>query len=229
MENTNVTAQSPQQAKMDAAAINIRLYGPQDYDGVIAIFADAYAGNDDNFATMEDMERLRLSYPEGQLVACLGDEIVGLILSLHCRFAQFSEPQQMADIYNPALFEGYGVDGDSLFALEILVKSTHKRMGIGKLLNARLTQTLVRNNLRAFIGVSRVSGYGKLQQEMSIETYLQKVVAGELHDPSLSYNCANQMLPKQAIAAYYPADVDSAGYGALVIQYNPYYQPVSAI
>ncbi len=229
MDSTNISHPIAPQAKLDASAIDIRLYGPQDYDGVIAVFADCYAGIDDNFATFEDMESLRLSYPEGQLVACLGDEIVGLILSLHCRFAQFSQPQKMADIYNPDRFEGYGVDGDSLFALEILVKSTHKRMGIGKLLNAQLTQTLVRNNLRAFIGVSRVSGYGKLQTEMSIETYLQKVVAGELHDPSLSYNCANQMLPTQAITAYYPADLESAGYGALVIQYNPHYQSTSAI
>ncbi len=209
---------------MQPTDIQLRLYAPDDYAGLIAVFEDCYAGIDDNFASMDDMEDLRLSYPDGQIVACLGDEIVGVILSLHCKYAQFSQPQIMADIYNPSLFASYGEGADSLFALEILVKSTHKRKGIGKLLNQRLTETLVRNNLRAFIGVSRVSGYGDLQAEMSIETYLHKVVAGELNDPSLSYNCSNEMLPTLAIAGYYPPDLASAGYGALVIQQNPHYQ-----
>jgi ribosomal protein S18 acetylase RimI-like enzyme len=209
---------------MSPNPVQIRLYAPQDYAGLITIFADSYAGIDDNYASFEDMEGLREHYPDGQIVAYLGDEMVGVILSLHCRYAQFSQPQKMADIYDPGQFAAHSLDGDSLFALEILVKSNHKRKGIGKMLNAALTATLERNNLRAFIGISRVSGYGALQNEMSVDSYIQKVVAGELHDPSLSYNCANQMLPTQAIADYYPADLASAGYGALVVQHNPIYQ-----
>jgi hypothetical protein len=213
---------------MQPTAIQVRLYAPDDYAGLIAVFEDCYAGIDDNFASMDDMEDLRLSYPDGQIVACIGDEVVGVILSLHCKYAQFSQPQKMTDIYNPAQFASYGEGADSLFALEILVKSTHQRKGIGKLLNERLTETLVRNNLRAFIGVSRVSGYGALQAHMTIDAYLQKVVAGELNDPSLSYNCSNGMLPKMAVADYYPPDLASAGYGALVIQQNPHYQMATA-
>jgi GNAT superfamily N-acetyltransferase len=207
----------------EATTIQIRHYGTDDYEGLIALFQDIYAGMDDNYASLEDMEALRAHYPEGQLVAILDGEVVGVILSLLCRYEQFSQPQRMADIYNPDLFAAHSTHGDSLFALEILVKSSHKRKGIGRLLNQALTAVLATKGLRAFIGVSRVPGFGALQAHMTIDTYLHKVVSGELHDPSLSYNCANQMLPTQAVPAYYPADIDSAGYGALVIQYNPAY------
>lgn len=211
-------------AAPEAALISIRQYAPDDYAGLIALFDDAYTGIDDNYASFEDMEALRLHYPESQLVALRDGVVVGCILSLHCRYAQFTQPQQMADIYNPALFAAHSVGGDSLFALEILVHSGCKRQGIGRLLNQALTAVLERRNLRAFIGISRLSGYGALQADMTVEDYLAKVVAGALHDPSLSYNCANQMLPTQAVADYYPADTASAGYGAIVVQHNPHYQ-----
>lgn len=209
--------------------MQIRQYTPQDYNGLIALFDDAYAGIDDNYASPEDMVTLLEHFPDGQIVAEMNGEIVGVILSLHCRYAQFSQPQHMADIYNPALFQEHSRDGDSLFALEILVKSTHHRKGIGKALNAALTATLERHNLRAFIGISRLSGYGKYQSQMQAEEYIAKVIQGEIQDPSLSYNISNGMLPTQVVPNYYPADQASAGFGAIVIQKNPLHQAAPSI
>ena len=203
--------------------LHTRLYTPEDYDGLIALFDDAYAGIDDNYASAEDMVDLMNHFPDGQIVAELDGEIVGVILSLHCKYAQFSQPQRMADIYNPDLFASHSENADSLFALEILVKSTHHRKGIGKMLNAALTKTLERHNLRAFIGISRLSGYGQYQSQFGPEEYVRKVVSGELNDPSLSYNVSNGMMPTQVVPQYYPADHASAGYGTIVIQPNPHY------
>jgi ribosomal protein S18 acetylase RimI-like enzyme len=208
-------------------AITIRPYGPDDYAGLIALFDDAYAGIDDNYASFEDMEALRRHYPASQLVAVRDGQVVGCILSLLCRYEQFTQPQRMVDIYDPAQFAAHSAGGDSLFALEILVHSGCKRQGIGRLLNQALTAVLVGHNLRAFIGISRLSGYGALQADMAVETYLAQVVAGTLHDPSLSYNCANGMLPTQAVAGYYPADTASAGYGAIVVQPNAHHVPAA--
>lgn len=202
----------------------IRSYSPNDYDGLIALFDDAYAGIDDNYASPEDMVALLNHFPDGQIVAEINGEIVGAILSLLCRYDQFSQPQRMADIYNPDLFASHSRNGDSLFALEILVKSTHHRKGIGKMLNQALTATLERHNLRAFIGISRLSGLGQHQAQMRPEDYVSRVVNDELQDPSLSYNVSNGMMPTQIVPDYYPADHASAGYGAIVIQPNPNFQ-----
>ncbi len=207
--------------------ITIRPYQPQDYEAVLEVFADAYAGIDDNFATFEDMEKLRLHYPDSQLIAYDENaQIAGLILSLFCRYDYFFEQiPQMQEIYSPANFIQLSQDGNSLFALEILVKSSHQRQGVGKLLNQKLTEVLIQHNLKAFVGVSRLSGYGQLAASMSAEEYVQKVMNKELNDPSLSYNCSNQMLPVQVVPDYYPQDTASAGFGALVVQKNLVYQP----
>ncbi len=205
----------------------IRNYQSADYEQIISVFDDAYADIDTNYAPFEVMEKLRLHYPAGQIVACENGEIVGCILSLFCPFDEFSQPKAMADIYDPDNFGAFNDTADSLFALEILVKSNQQRKGIGKLLNQAISNVLKDNNLRAFIGVSRLSGYAAVQSQMSVETYMQKVQNRELFDPALSYNCANQMLPTQAIHDYYPADAASAGFGALVIQHNPFYTKIS--
>lgn len=207
--------------------IIIKTYQNTDYHGVLSVLKDCYAGIDDNYASEEDMMELSESYPDGQLLACIGDEVVGVILSLLVSYDKVTKSPNMSELYDPALFKKMGENGDSLFALEILVKSTHKRKGIGKKLNEALTKVLINNNLKAFVGVSRLSGYGAVQHEMSVETYIVKVVNGELQDPSLSYNCHNGMLPQSAIPQYYPPDVASAGYGALVIQKNKNYMDSS--
>jgi predicted N-acetyltransferase YhbS len=205
--------------------MEIRHYKPTDYAGVIALFEDAYAGIDDNFASFEDMEALRLHFPEGQIVAEESGQVVGLILSLYCPYEIFTQPQPMADIYDARAFGRYNAEADSLFALEILVRSDQKRKGIGKRLNAALRRTMEQHNLRAFIGVSRIPGYSAVQADMSVETYVQKVLEGTLTDAALSYNCANRMLPRLPVPDYYPPDVASAGYGVLVVQENLRYQP----
>lgn len=206
--------------------ITIRTYQPQDYEPVLEVFADAYTGIDDNFASFEDMEALRLHYPESQLVAYDDrGNIAGLILSLFCRYDYFFEQMpNMKAIYNPDNFEQFSKNGDCLFALEILVKSSHQRQGVGKLLNQKISEILTQKNLKAFVGVSRLSGYGKLADKISPEMYIQKVLNNEISDPSLSYNCSNQMLPVQVVPNYYPQDIASAGFGALVVQKNPAYQ-----
>jgi ribosomal protein S18 acetylase RimI-like enzyme len=203
--------------------LSIETYTDADYEGILELLTDCYAGIDDQLPSRDDMQLLASQFPKGQLVARENGKVAGAILSLLVRYDDFKQAPVLCELYNPANFAKFGKNGDSLFALEILVKSTHKRKGIGKKLNKAITKVLKENGLRAFIGVSRLPGYGAVQHTMSADEYIQQVVQGAITDPSLSYNCSNNMLPVMAIAGYYPPDVASAGYGALVIQQNKLY------
>jgi len=204
---------------------DVRLYRDADYARVVALFDDAYAGMGTTYGTVDELAALRRACQGGQVVAECGGVVVGVILSLPCRYDAFCVPQSMDAIYDPARFEEHGRDADSLFALEILVHSAHHRRGIGKQMNAAIASYLRAAGLRAFLGVSRVTGYAAVRDIVPIEEYLQRVRAGELHDPSLSFNCANGMLPTVPVPSYFPADVASAGFGALVVQPNPGWRP----
>ncbi len=203
--------------------ISIRQYEESDYKGVIALFDDAYSGMETNYASPEELQKLSECFAEGQLMATIGNEIVGLILSLPVSYNKVTAAPCMAELYNPSLFKILAQDADSLFALEILVRTDHQRKGIGKLLNNAINNILKTNNFKAFIGVSRLSGYSQHQEKLSATDYIEKVKSGHLSDPSLSYNISNNMMPQKAITNYFEADKASGGYGALVIQPNPQY------
>lgn len=205
------------------ASFSIDTYTDADYEGILALLTDCYAGMDDHLPSREEMQLLANQYPQGQLVARAQGEVAGAILSMLVRYGDFKKAPVLSELYNPDNFAKFNKNGDSLFALEILVKSTHKRKGIGKKLNQAMTKVLEANGLRAFIGVSRLPGYGAVQHTMPVDAYIQRVVEGTITDPSLSYNCSNNMLPLMAIAGYYPPDTASAGYGVLVIQQNKQY------
>jgi galactitol-specific phosphotransferase system IIB component len=203
--------------------ILIRNYTQKDYNGALAVMQDAYAGIDDNYGSADDLKKLADTFPEGQLVAVIGNEVVGLIFSLLIDYKKATTSPTISDFYNPATFASFAKNGNSLFALEILVKSTHKRKGIGKMLNEQIKNIMQKHNLKAFVGVSRMAGYGEKKSAMDAATYIEKVKNKELQDPSLSYNCQNGMLPQRVIKDYYPPDIASAGYGALVVQPNAHY------
>jgi hypothetical protein len=204
--------------------IQIKHYSEFDYVELLDLMKDCYGEFEENYASSDDMNLLLKSSPDAQLLAVIDNEVVGCILSLAVKYDEFVQEKSLEEIYNPENFLTFSEDSDSLFALEILVKSTHKRKGIGKILNLELTRILVEKNKRAFIGISRLSGYSKYQTELSIEEYVEQVKSGKLTDPSLSYNCSNKMLPRTIIPNYYPKDLASCGYGAIVVQENTFYK-----
>lgn len=201
--------------------INIRKYTPADYKELLAILDDCYAGMDTEYGSEQDFATLSNLFSDGQLIAECDGRVAGVILSLPVRFDYFNAIPVMAQLYDPAQFSVMSKDADSLFALEILVKNGYKRRGIGRSMNKAITEVLSAHGLKAFIGVSRLPGYAAHKDKLTAEEYISKVVSKEIEDPSLSYNCSNNMLPARAIAGYYPPDVQSAGYGALVIQQSP--------
>lgn len=201
--------------------INVRKYTPADYSDLVAVLDDCYAGIDNQYGSEQDFATLRDLFPDGQLVAECDGKVAGVILSLPVRLDDFNVDPTMDRLYDPAQFDTLSKSADSLFALEILVKSDYKRRGVGRSMNNAITKVMGAHGFKAFVGVSRLPGYAAYKDIMTADEYISKVVGNEIQDPSLSYNCSNNMLPVRAIPGYYPPDVQSAGYGALVIQHSP--------
>jgi len=62
----------------------------------------------------------------------------------------------------------------------------YRRHGIARMLY-RARQTLIRRlQLRGHVAGGMLVGYGKFKDQMSIATYVDKIKAGELFDPTVS-------------------------------------------
>ena len=160
-------------------------------------------------------------FPEGQFVAVEPDgTIVGsastLIVSLHPEFADHT----WKEITNNGMFTNHDLKGDSLYAADISTHPKHRHEGIGSILYGARKQLAIRMGLRRMIGGGRLFNYCEYADKLSPSNYAHKVIAGEMHDPVLSFELDNgfkfiKILPN------YLDDVRSMNYASFIEWINP--------
>jgi predicted amidohydrolase/GNAT superfamily N-acetyltransferase len=136
-----------------------------------------------------DKRELRMqikAFPEGQLVAMVGRDIVGYATSLIVQLDDDSPWYSYSEITGEGSFSSHDPTGDTLYGADIAVHPDYRGQGVaGKLYEARRA-ILRRFNLRRMVAGGRIPGYRDLAGLMTPEDYVAKVVAGELKDPALN-------------------------------------------
>ena len=111
-----------------------------------------------------------------------------------------------------------------MYGVESCVHPDYRGKGVGsKLMDARF-DVLRRLNLRGMIAGSAIIDYATAADQVSVEQYIQDVVAGRRFDTNLT-----KQLHK-GFKAYYPipnyiTDVEALSYGVLIVWENPDYGP----
>ena len=77
-------------------------------------------------------------------------------------------------------------DGDWLYGADIGVLPAYRRRGLGRMLYQARRDLIRRLNLRGHVAGGMLKGYGAVKDQMPVEAYVERVVAGELFDPTLS-------------------------------------------
>ena len=68
---------------------------------------------------------------------------------------------------------------------------------------------------------ARLRGYSRYAGQMSAEEYVEKVVAGEFHGPTLSFQLRNSFHVLAVVSGYLRYDPESLGYAAVIEWLNP--------
>jgi predicted amidohydrolase/GNAT superfamily N-acetyltransferase len=166
--------------------VRIRRARPSDVPGIYACQKAAYSAF--NESALCDERQLALQqdvFPEGQLVAVLGKQIVGYAASLIVTLDDESPWFSYAEITGNGTFSSHDPSGDTLYGADIGVHPDHRGEGIAGLLYEGRKRILSRFNLRRLVAGGRIPGYSAHASEMTAEEYVAKVVAGELKDPAL--------------------------------------------
>jgi GNAT superfamily N-acetyltransferase len=77
-------------------------------------------------------------------------------------------------------------NGDWLYGADIGVLPAYRRRGIARVLYRARWALIRRLGLRGHVAGGMLVGYGEHKDQMSIETYVDKVKTGELFDPTVS-------------------------------------------
>lgn len=162
-------------------------------------------------------------FPEGQHVAEFEGVVVGSASSLIVRLDPEYVEHTYSQITDAGLFTTHNPTGDSLYGADVSTHPEMRRMGIATGLYDARRKLAIQLNLRRIIAGGRLFNYCEHANEMSAEEYAQKVAAGEMSDPVLSFQLRNgfefiKVLPN------YMRDNRSLNYAAFIEWKNPEYR-----
>jgi GNAT superfamily N-acetyltransferase len=167
-------------------------------------------------------------FPEGQLVAIDTDRenaVIGMAASLIIRWADYPVTASWQEFTDGGHIGNHDpIHGDTLYGAEIMVHPAYQGKGVGSLLYRAREEIMHRYGLQAIRAGARLAGYAQYAQAHpgplgSAEEYVKRVVAGELRDPTVSFQL-KRGFRVIAVAPHYFSDPESLGYAA-VIEWTP--------
>ncbi len=174
-----------------------------------------------------DERQLRLqirTFPDGQLVAVLGKQVVGYATALIVQMDEESPWYSYAEITGNGTFSSHDPAGDTLYGADIAVHPDHRGEGVAGLLYEARRRLLRRFNLRRLVAGGRIPGYREQAGRLTPEEYVEKVARGELKDMALNAHLKAGFRVR-GVHMGYLRDDQSLDYATFLEMENPGYRP----
>lgn len=199
----------------------IRHLVPADYEAIIAICRLVYPT--EKPYTLQELEDHRQVFPQGQFVAVESgrDEVSGVHFTLRLRMTDFHIDDPWDILTSDGSFLDHNAEGPTLYGADIMVHPAHQHHGIAHALTDQARFLVQEEGLWRMVGASRLPGYGKHHLELSVEEYVNAVVAGDRFDPVLSIHLKDGWTVVRPIHGYLQHDEDSAGWAVVIQWVNP--------
>jgi GNAT superfamily N-acetyltransferase len=200
--------------------VTVRQMKPEDFDAVIritqAIYPDSPPWSHAQLASHREM------FPDGQLVAELDGEVVGMAASLIVLWDDYTLNTNWRDFTDHGMFTNHDPwRGRTLYGAEVMVHPSVQGKGIGKHLYAARRDIVKRRRLLRVRAGARLSGYHRVADTMTPEEYTKRVVRGDLSDPTLSFQIKQGFHVIGVARDYLRHDPESLGNAAVIEWLNP--------
>lgn len=179
----------------------------------------------------DELRRLAKAFPEGNFVALDDGVPVGMGLGILVKFDFGHTDHAITDILGDDGVVNHDNANDWYYGTDISVYPEYRGRGIGKQLYQRRKDIVRKLNKRGIVAGGVIPGYAKHIEVMSAATYIEKVVDGELYDPTLSFQLENGFEARGVIPNY--VIDESVGHNAVLIVWpnsdyveNPALEPV---
>lgn len=114
-------------------------------------------------------------------------------------------------------------NGEWLYGVEMAVHPMYQRHGIGAGLYEARFQLARRLNLRGWYAVGMLMGYHRFSDKMDVIEYGNKVIAGEIKDPTVTMQM-NRGFRAQGVVTDYVDEPAAGDAGVLIVWENPDYE-----
>lgn len=210
--------------KNEDLKIELRTLTKDDYFGLKASMIEAYSEWEGaSFWGEKHITKLVEIFPEGQICILVNGAIAGCALSLIVDYDQFGDNHTYVQITGNFTFSTHNPNGDVLYGIDFFVHPDFRGMRIGRRLYDARKEICERHNLKAIIAGGRIPAYKDYASKLTPKEYLAKVKGKEIHDPTLSFQLANDFHVRKILKGYLPGDTQSLEYASLLEWNNIYY------
>ena len=162
-------------------------------------------------------------FPEGDFVALdmtpEGERVVGLGSGFLTNF-DFDHPNHtFKEIIAGGFYTNHDPNGAWYYGGDISVHPDYRGRGVGKMLYEARKKLVQERNLKGIVAGGVLPGYASHKGELSVPEYVEKVVAGELIDPTLSFQLRNGF-EVRGLLENYLEDEASDNWATLIVWEN---------
>ena len=145
----------------------------------------------DDLLSEDDIREYARTFPEGFFVVLDGDEVVGQGAGIFLDF-DFDHPQHsITEITGDHQCGNHDPDGDWYYGTDIVVHPDHRRRGIGRRLYELRKHVVRAYGKKGIVAGGHMPGFADHKHQMTAEEYVAAVTAGELYDPTLTFQLGN--------------------------------------
>lgn len=160
------------------------------------------------------------TFPEGYFVAVLDGVLVGQGAGIYLDF-DFDHPQHtIIGITGENQCGNHDPDGGWYYGTDISVHPDHRGRGIGARLYEARKNLVIKDGKRGIIAGAALPGFFDHKDAMTIHEYVDRVVAGDLSDPTLSFQLSQGFKVRGLLEGYMDDEADD-GWAALIVWENP--------
>ncbi len=172
-------------------------------------------------AHFESQHRL---FPEGQIVVLADDRVIGQGSGFFIDF-DFAQPYHtFREICAGFYFTNHNPAGAYYYGADISVHPDYRGRGIGRQIYAARQALVKQYHRRGIVAGGLIPGYAAYKSTLPVQEYVDRVVAGELSDPTLSFQLRNGFRLRGLIENYID-DLASDNWATLIEWVNPDAQP----
>ena len=171
-----------------------------------------------------ELERLARVFPEGNFVVLDNGRPIGMGLGILVEFDFEHAEHSLVDITGEDGVSNHHISHPWYYGTDISVYPEYRGRGIGRRLYDLRKDCVRHLDKRGIVAGGVLPGYAAHLGEMSADEYIDKVVAGELRDPTLSFQLDNGFVAMGALPGY--INDPTVGHNSvLIVWHNPDYQP----
>lgn len=162
-------------------------------------------------------------FPEGDFVVLDDEQVVGLGSGFLTDFDFAAPNHTFREMIAGGYYTNHDPNGAWYYGGDISVHPEYRGRGIGKWLYDARKALVRKRHLRGIVAGGVLPGYAAYKATLTIQDYVDKVVAGELSDPTLSFQL-RQDFTVRGLLENYLEDEAADNWATLIVWDNPDYR-----